>query len=447
MATVHFQILSKKNPSNLYCRLLNGRKTDVRRSINVFVNPKYWDFKREIIKNITSVKNRDFINKKLAQLKIEIIDAYNSASITGEIVDGEWMKSVIDNFFNRPKLDKTQKKSNHTLYYVEFAEWWMEHKSRSWLTSAGSYMSEKSRKEYLSFIELFKFFSGTSKIKLSNSGNAMITEFLSFLVKNLYSENTIKNYVKKSKFFFERAKEEGFKVDYSYTKRVYVPKSEKILHPFLNPKEIEIIYNLKINNEKLDNARDNLIIGCWTGLRVGDYLKRLDVSNIIDGFIKIETEKFATKVVIPIHPMVEAILKKRNGRFPAKTSLSIFGTQIKVVCKLAGINQKMKGTILKELGSIDLKKRNLQEDKLYKGSKNKIIRNVTDIYYKYELVTSHICRRSFLTNHIDNDDISKSTLKAIGGWKDHKTMLSYNKQSNTEYARKLEKSWKKNKSE
>ena len=124
MATVHFQILSKKNPSNLYCRLLNGRKTDVRRSINVFVNPKYWDFKREIIKNITSVKNRDFINKKLAQLKIEIIDAYNSASITGEIVDGEWMKSVIDNFFNRPKLDKTQKnKLDETPWYKKVWVW------------------------------------------------------------------------------------------------------------------------------------------------------------------------------------------------------------------------------------------------------------------------------------------------------------------------------------
>ena len=440
MATVHYQILSKKNPANIYLRLLNGRTIDVRRKINVFVNPKNWDFKRETIKNIISVKNRDLINKKLALLKIEIIDAFNSANITGEVVDGEWMKNVIDNFFNKPKFDNTQKNSNHTIYYVEFAEWWMEHKSKSWLTSKGSYMSEKSRKEYLSFIQLFKFFKGVNKIKLSNSGNTMISKFVLFLDKGLYSEKTIKNYVKKSKFFFTRAKEEGFKIDNSYMKRVYIPKSEIFLHPYLNPKEIQKIYNLPLDDD-LDNARDNLIIGCWTGLRVGDFLKRLDVSNIVDGFIKIENEKTGTNVVIPIHPMVAAILKKRNGKFPAKSSLSIFGEKIKMICKKAGINEKMKGKISKDLSSADLIKLGLQEKKLYKGRDNKINRHVAGLFFKYELVTSHICRRSFATNHFG--EIPNSTLRSICGWKNDNTMLMYIKKSNTDHAEKLEKYWKK----
>ena len=441
MATVHYQILSKKNPANIYLRLLNGRKIDVRRKINVFVDPKNWDFKQGIIKNRSSIKNKDQINKKLLQLKIEIIDAFNSASIQGEIVDGDWMKSVIDAFFNRPKIELSQKNSNHTQYYVEFAEWWIENKSKTWLTSKGSYMTEKSRKEYISFIQLFKFFKGPNKIKLSNSGNSMIAKFVLFLSENLYSETTIKNYVKKNKFFFARAKEEGFKIDSSFAKKVYIPKDENILHPFLDPKEIQKIYNLQLDDKNLDNARDSLIFGCWTGLRVGDFLKRLDLSNIVDGYIEIETEKTGANVVIPIHPMIAAILKKRNGKLPAKSSLSIFGERIKVICKIAGINQKMKGKISKELSSIDLIKLGLQEKDLYKGSNNKIIRNVAGLFFKHDLVTSHICRRSFATNHYGK--IPNSTIMAICGWKNDNIMLSYIKKSNADHAKKLKKYWKK----
>ena len=191
----------------------------------------------------------------------------------------------------------------------------------------------------------------------------------------------------------------------------------------------------------MDNARDSLIFGCWTGLRVGDFLKRLDLSNIVDGYIEIETEKTGANVVIPIHPMIAAILKKRNGKLPAKSSLSIFGERIKVICKIAGINQKMKGKISKELSSIDLIKLGLQEKDLYKGSNNKIIRNVAGLFFKHDLVTSHICRRSFATNHFGN--IPNSTIMAICGWKNDNIMLSYIKKSNADHAKKLKKYWKK----
>ena len=105
MASVNYKLLTKSNPSNIYCRFLHGRKIDVRSKINVYVDPKNWDFKHQKIKNIISVKNRDQVNRKLAQLKIEIIDNYNLAFIEGEIIDREWLYSIVNEFFNRPKRD------------------------------------------------------------------------------------------------------------------------------------------------------------------------------------------------------------------------------------------------------------------------------------------------------------------------------------------------------
>ena len=63
------------------------------------------------------------------------------------------------------------------------------------------------------------------------------------------------------------------------------------------------------------------------------------------------------------------------------------------------------------------------------------------VYKKYELVTSHICRRSFATNTlgvIPNQDIIK-----IAGWSDEKMLNKYNKTTNKESANKLKEAWKK----
>ena len=44
------------------------------------------------------------------------------------------------------------------------------------------------------------------------------------------------------------------------------------------------------NYERLENARDWFVIGCWTGLRSSDLL-RLSKGNIINDSIKIVTKK------------------------------------------------------------------------------------------------------------------------------------------------------------
>ena len=419
MATVYFQVLQKNNLSNIYCRLVNGRKTDVRRKIDIYVNPKYWDFKHQKIKNVIVVKNRDQINNKLTKLKMEIIDRYNLDFMEGEIIDGDWMSSVIETFFNRPKIDKATAKSNHTLYYVEFAEWWVENKSKLWLTSAGNYMCEREKKKYTAFINLVKLYAGKNRIKLGSSGNSMINEFILFLHKNGYAEKTIKRHANRVKFFFARAGQEGFKIDPSYQQRVFIPKSEEVLDVVLSVVEIESIFSLKLNNLVLDNARDNFIIACWTGLRVSDYLNKLDISNFIDGNIFIKTTKTKTDVVIPVHPMVKRILIKHKGKLPKSVNAGDFNKQIKEVCELAGINKETKGRVYKK----------------------EVKRKVLDLYKKYELVCSHTPRRSFATNHFGK--LPNSTIMGICGWSSESMLLEYVKKGNMEHATQLKEYWEK----
>jgi len=72
-------------------------------------------------------------------------------------------------------------------------------------------------------------------------------------------------------------------------------------------------------------------------------------------------------------------------------------------------------------------------------SKTKAKRKVYGVYKKYELVSSHTCRRSFVSNlfgHISNKD-----LMSIAGWSNEKMMLHYVKRTKTESADNLKEYW------
>ena len=184
MASVNYMVLGKRNPSNIYCRFLHTRGIDIKIKINVFVNPKNWDSKYQKIKNVSAVKNRNEINRKLSQLKIEIIDNFNISFLEGEVIDKEWLQNIFNDFFKRPEDVKSKVNLNHTIYYIEFGRWWLEHKSTKWLTPTNTSMSKREVSKYQSFLCLIDKFSRKSKIKLSKSGNEFITNFILWLKEN-----------------------------------------------------------------------------------------------------------------------------------------------------------------------------------------------------------------------------------------------------------------------
>ena len=419
MPSIKLKLKTSRNPSNIYCRFLHNRSIDIMATIGVYVDPKNWDNRNQKIKNVLAVKNRDAINRKLSELKISLIDEFNISYINGEIIDGSWLKKSISDFFNRPNEEDSGKNTSYTIYVLDFANWWLEERAKTWLTSSNSYMNDRTKSQYISFVNLLSQFQGKTKIKLNDSGNKTITEFVSWLNENGYAEKTIKRHVNRFKFFFQRAKEEGYKIDATFEQRVFVPKSEEVLEPILDEQEIEQIFKLSIDDLVLDNARDNLIIACWTGLRVSDYLNKLDISNFIDDFIELKTTKTGKRVSIPVHPMVKKILIKHHGCLPKKVNDAIFNKQIKKVCKLAGLNKLMQG-------------------KIY-DAKSK--RKVLGLHKKYNLITSHIGRRSFATNHFGK--LPNANIMSICGWSKEEMMLSYIKKSNRDHAVQLQEYWEK----
>lgn len=426
MATINYLLRSnsKKNSAPLYIRFIHTREIDIHLRTNILINSQYWDSKKQIIKNVIAVKNRDEINLKLNELKVHLVNAFNYDYMNGEIINKDWLTTTVNTFFNRPVSEVKFKIKNEEVYFSSFALWWLEFKAPTHKVSSSKYMSQKTIQHHSRLTDMFIEFEGKEKIKLKDLTSDLIDKFSIFLSQKKYAKETITRHLNRLKFFCERAFELNIEVNKGYKQRVFV-KDEEIEYkaPYLSINEINKIYKLNIADKTQDAIRDNFIIGLWTGLRVSDFLYRLSIDNINDGFITIKTMKTNHSVTIPLHQQIKEILNKWNG-LPPKTSDQHFNREIKNICKDAKITNIITGG---KIVTIEVN-----------GTKTK--RKEIGEYPKYDLISSHICRRSFATNHFGK--VPNKVIMDVCGWKSEQQMLEYNKQTNLESAKILAEFWK-----
>ncbi|WP_413512228.1 tyrosine-type recombinase/integrase [Myroides odoratus] len=415
MATVKFLLRGKSNPSNLYLRFSHTREIDVFQKTQILINPSHWDLKKEQIKNLIAVKNKDEVNLKLSELKIHILTNFNTSYMRGEIIDKVWIANQVNEFFHRPVSELNFKIKKEEVFFTSFASWWLKEIAPTYKISAKKYMTEITIKHYERTRDLFIEFEQNNQIKIADIDNKTLDAFSQYLTQNKqYSTSTVERQISRAKFFCQRAEKMNLKVNKSYQETVYVEQEEiEYKEPYLNIDEINSIFNLKIQDKKTDAIRDNFIIGLWTGLRVSDFLNQLLIDHIQGDFIVIETTKTKQKVAIPLHEQIKLILKKWDG-LPPKTNDQDFNLEIKEICQIAKINNVIIG--------------GKTETTFNEKTGKNITRKTVGKYKKYELVTSHICRRSFATNLFGK--LQNKVIMDVCGWKSEKQMLEYNKQTN-----------------
>lgn len=169
----------------------------------------------------------------------------------------------------------------------------------------------------------------------------------------------------------------------------------------LDYKELDKIDETTIDNERLLDAKRALLIGCETGLRYSDMNKLIDenIKKVDDvKYWKFRTQKTDAIVQITITNRILYLINKYG--LP-KTNYPDNGVKlnlnIKKVCSLSGINEKIKGSkaVVKKI-----------------NGKNQI-RNNIDLHEKHLLITSRTFRRSFATNY--DGKIDTSLIRAITG--------------------------------
>ena len=409
MAAVNFLYRSTKEKANLHLRLLYrfNEKDFVFGANTKFETTKdYWnkDHKRKS-RDILLTNEQTRVNTELNKIENHVINAFNS--VNPDAITKEWLQTQIDNYYNPPK--EAEAIPLELTKYIDFYIEYRKHESKQ--TSIQKFKVIKTKIEEMEALRKAPYLIKEVNDNFKN-------EFVNFYKSKSYAQNTMQRELTFIKTFCRHARFLGLETHPQLDSlRLDSMKVEKIYLTFDELDKIEKIEKEKLT-DSLDNAKDWLIISCYCGQRVSDFMRfTADMIRIENGkklieFTQVKTGKIMT---VPLHPKVIEILDKRNGMFPYAISDQKYNDYIKTVCEIAELTQKIVGS-----------------KHLETAPKSGIFRKETKEFKKCELITSHIGRRSFATNFYGK--IPTTYLIYVTGHSTEVMFLNYIGKSNKDLA-------------
>jgi len=411
MAAVNFLFRSTKEKAFLNIRLLfrfNDKDYVIGAKTKYEVSKHYWS-KQHIQKrpkDIEIINKQAKVNKELNKIENHILNAFNI--VNPDAINKTWLQNQIDWYYNPPQEAKLL--PNELIKYLEI---YIERRKNE--------ITGRTIKNYNVIKQLLIRYQATNnKILLIKDVNENFKDnFENYCLVNNYAPNTTTRALRSIKTICKDAMYRGIEV--SIQLENIKPKYKKVKNIYLSFDELEKIENKKDFPEYLENAKDWLIISCYTGQRVSDFMRftdemiRIENSKKLLEFTQKKTGKLMT---VPLHKKVLEILDKRSGMFPRAISDQRYNDYIKEVCELAKINNKIKGS----------KSTETEPD-------SKEYRKKEGTFKKWELVTSHIGRRSFATNFYGK--IPTTYLIYITGHSTEVMFLNYIGKSNKDLAMEI----------
>lgn len=388
MATVKYLLQSNKENSNIYVRYSINRASVWKRKTGFVINPKNWSYdKAQPIQKSEELK---ILKSTLDKLSVFLNDAYNSGVNSGTELTGDWLQLQIDLFNNKVALVDLDILVNSIDEYGDKGD----------NLTKGSLKNLDNLKKFI-----LKYESEALKGKqvlIREIDLNFIDAFKKYHISKGRSINYIGTYISILRAVVNKAALNGVPVHAQF-KQIKVLKEQKEPDEIiiLTEEEQVLIKNVILEREAHINARKWLLLGCLIGQRAGDLLKITD-KNIkeVKGMkiIELKQQKTAKLVAIPLLPQALEIIERG---LPYKIRLEHFNKYSKDVCEIAKINTIVKGKM-----RID-KKRTL----------------TSGTYEKWQVISSHVCRRSFATNFYSR--IPTPVIMNITGHSSEQMFLKY----------------------
>ena len=412
MATVKYQLLSESENAPIYLRLSVRRGLTPRTKIGLHISPKNWSTTSNFPKTSSATNKK--LKSDLQKLETYILDGVNNANTKGETINTAWLKHNIDLFFER--ITETTQSDLLTDAIQSIID---EAPTRK--NGKGGIGLSKSRiNAYNSLKDILTDYQKQNSYKVKDVNVKFAKDFLKYLLNTKKYQKSyalkkiadLKTVCNDASFYGIETSTQLKKIDSTKT------KNENIL--YLNPKELQAIEEVVLLNDALKNARKWLLLGCNLGQRGGDLLQ-LDETNYkkINSLevIQLKQQKTDKNVTIPVLEKTKEIIK---SGLPYKISIQIFNKYIKEICKLAEINEPIKDSKITVIE---------------KGKGNKEKRKVSGIYPKWELMASHVCRRSFCTNLYGI--LPTPLIMSISAHSSEKMLLNYIGKDSLDFAQQI----------
>ncbi|MFP3598217.1 phage integrase SAM-like domain-containing protein [Chryseobacterium sp. SIMBA_029] len=377
----------------------------IRKNVGASVLEKYWDGSRvkPNAKRETS-NNYQFINDKLQNTEEKINDIFfffraNKLEFSKELFlkkfdSGEEIKAISFDFFTCfeefIEIGKLSKAYNTTKSQNTVKNFLKEFKNEK------GYLIEFDSINDHFFEELSRYCIVERQIKNNYFAKivAVLKTMLRWSIKKGYHE----------KRTFENFKALEHDVDIIY----------------LTFEELMKLYEKEFANDRLSHVRDFYCMGCFTGLRFSD-LSKLHLANISEDHIVLSIQKTKTQNhAIKMNKYVKSILSRYKGTiYEPLPSISQqkFNDYIKECCEEAEINT-------------------LTTINWFVGSKK-----VSKTVPKFELITSHTARKTFITNSLLLG-MEPKAIKKIANIKKDAVLDKYMKVTEAFTDDQMDKAWK-----
>lgn len=356
-------------------------------------------------------KQKD-INAEIINLRIFVLDRFNNTPI--EKIDKDWFVNLIYEYCN-PKEDEPIEVIEKTpTYLIDYIPYYLEartHEMKQTLITKYNVIKHK----------LERFESAINKqFEIKDINETFLKEFVLYYKKQNYSQNTMHRDLGFIKTICRHARTKDV-VTSNELDKLKLTKA-RVKNIYFSNEELNILENLTNLPPHLDNARDWLVISCHCGQRISDLLrfnKKMIVEKKGVKLLKFTQKKTGKEMSIALSSTIVKILDKRNGEFPQSIYDQKYNEEIKEVCKIAGFNEMNEGK----------KQINIAEDDKENGKK---IRAISGTFPKYELVTSHIGRRTFST--LKRDSMPLNLLMSMTGHSTESALNTYLQMENDDKA-------------
>lgn len=408
MATINYLIKGKTNPKTIFLRFKQGSNTfDLTKSTGYLINDNNWSINKKGVKSTTDAKFKK-LDKNLRLLKEHITSEYSNTEL--HHINSEWLENQIALF--KGEISTNKEKSDYVTDHIQSIIDTAHTRPNS---KGGLGLSSSRVKSYGNLLQMFKRFQGSKTYRIKEVDTALANSFLNWMLTDndkQYSKGYAMKILSDLKTTCNDAGYYGIETN-TQLKNIKAPtvKNENIL--YLTPKELEQIENTELKRSALINARRWLILGCHIGQRGEDLLSlnetNLRVRDNIE-VIELRQSKGSKDVTIVLPKKAREILA---SGFPRKIHLATFNKHLKALCKKAEIDTPTIG----------------------RKSQGKRQTRKLGTYPKHELISSHVCRRSFATNYYAV--LPTPLLMRITGHGSEKMLLKYIGKSSIDYIQQI----------
>ena len=394
---------NSKNESLIlfYANLKNGERFVY--STGERIHPQYWDKSNQYPKK-SKVKDEqityNLISGQLDRYTKLFRSFHAQCAATEDIVTKKALKDCFNQEFKRVKRN-----NDFETVFDEYVEY--KFKLGDWTKG-----TKKLNQRILKLIKEFEDIHG--KVQFSSVTMKWYANFKHYCetIKK-HNVNTFGRNIGLIKAFLNYALENQYTKNNTFEK--FKIKREVTHQEVLTHEEIIQLYKFVFQSSKLERVRDVFVFGCLTGMRYSDF-KRVSKSNIQnDSILLRETKDKSKHLTIPLTSISKSILKKYDYRLPTISDQK-FRDYLKEACKAVGFTQIVTST--KRIGNdiIELKQP------------------------KYERISTHTARRSFVTVML-NKGIPPKAIMSITGHKSIKTFNSYYRPTVTDSQKFMKQVW------